>query len=148
MVAISLLFTIPYKSSYQRVETSQIVPVEAQIKPKTTISAPKKVKVAHYLIPTPKALELISYVSRETGYSVELLSKIAKAESHYDLSATHLNKNGSIDYSLWQINSQHIPLATSMGLDIKDPKDNSDFAIYLMKKNGLSDWCYSKKNWI
>ncbi len=66
----------------------------------------------------------------------------------YDAKATHKNKNGSTDHGYFQINSQHIPEAKSMGLDIvNNEEDNANFAIHLMKKNGLSDWGYSKHNW-
>ena len=123
------------------------VAVDTQIKPKTAPKTIKKAVVAHYTEPVGKPLELAKKVSEETGVPCETIQKIMWAESHYSVDAKHVNKNGSYDSGLFQINSQHIPLAKSMGIDIFTPEGNADFAIYLIRKNGLRDWGYSKSTW-
>lgn len=107
----------------------------------------KHKKVVYSLPEDTKVLEIVTLVSKETGYSVDLISKIVFAESHYNISARNVNKNKSIDNGLFQINSQHIPLAEKMGINIMEPEGNAQFAIYLIKKNGLLDWGYSKYKW-
>lgn len=129
----------------------QEVPIQAftpQVHNKTVIAKKvvkhKNIKYSH---PEGKVLEIAELVSRETGYSVEIISKIMFAESNYDINARHVNKNKSVDSGLFQINSQHIPLAKKMGIDIMTPEGNAKFAIYLIQKNGLRDWGYSKSKW-
>jgi hypothetical protein len=107
----------------------------------------KHKKVSYSLPKDIKVLGIAERVASETNYPIELISKIMFAESHYDINAKHINKNGSIDSGLFQINSQHIPLAKKMGIDIMTPDGNAEFAIYLIKKNGLRDWGYSKYKW-
>ena len=123
------------------------VAVEVVKTPKIALKTIKKVRVAQYTKPQGLPLELAIKVSQETGIDQELIHKIMWAESQYKLDAKGINKNGSVDSGLFQINSQHIPLAKSMGIDIFTPEGNAEFAIYLIKKNGLRDWGYSKSTW-
>lgn len=106
----------------------------------------KHIKIK-YNLPTGKVLEIAESVAKETGYSVDIISKIMFAESQYTVDAKHINKNKSVDSGLFQINSQHIPLAKSMGIDIMTPEGNAKFAIYLLKTQGLKPWGYSKQTW-
>ena len=144
-----VLFLFPsYHENYTKVK-------QPNIPTKTIVTVSKKTVKIHknssksFKTPPGEALDLITYVSHETGYSVVLLSKIAKAESGYVLTATHLNKNKSIDYGLFQINSCHLKESQKMGLDIANkPKDNAIFTVYLIKKYGLSPWIYSQNKWL
>lgn len=123
------------------------MPVEGVIKPKTVLKAQLKHKKVVYTPPTGLALKMALIIEKETGIPNEIISKIMFAESRYDPKAKHINKNKSYDSGLMQINSQHIPLAKKMGIDIFTPEGNTQFAIYLIKKNGLRDWGYSKSTW-
>lgn len=51
------------------------------------------------------------------------------------------------EIGLFQIHPLHKQKAKSMNLDIYDPNDNMEFALYLYKKNGLKDWEASKHCW-
>ncbi len=128
----------------QPVRTEPKVEVQKETKKVTKV---KHYKQKKYVPPTGKALAIAEKISKETNYPVDTISRIMFAESQYDSKAKHTNKNGSKDYGLMQINSQHLPLAKKMGIDIFTDEGNADFAIYLIKKNGLRDWGFSKHNW-
>lgn len=138
-----VLINIPSQTIEYRASEVIKPPVVAKIAPKTI----KKHIVVKYTPPQGEMAEIVKYVSEQTGYPSEVIGKIIWAESKYNKNAKNINKNGSTDSGLFQINSQHKPLAEKMGLDITDPDDNVEFAIYLIKKNGLRDWSASKKIW-
>jgi len=48
-----------------------------------------------------------------------LLYAIAEVESRLDPRATNRNRDGSIDYGLMQVNSQHLPRLESQGIDAR-----------------------------
>lgn len=67
-----------------------------------------------------------------------LMAKIAKRESggKAHINNAGLNKNGSVDYGLWQINSVH-------GYDpqkLYDPRFNAKAAVSIYKSQGLKAW--------
>jgi len=77
---------------------------------------------------------------------------IAEAESgwrQYDSEGNVLvgYKDGR-DYGIFQIRDIHIKKAEELGMDIKTPEGNIDYALYLFGENGTRDWNASKKNWI
>lgn len=137
--------------------------------PEKVVNKPTVKPHVHYarevfVMPTGIVLGIAERVSRETGYSVGVISKIMWSESRYDIKAKGENWrtkivadiNGatstvhyikSMDYGLFQINDQHIPEAKSLGIDVFTLNGNADFAIVLMKRNGLVDWGYSKSVW-
>lgn len=134
------------KIEYKAQPTAKVA-VDTHTKPvKAPIKRVKHNKVV-YTKPPELALKMALKIEKETGVPHETITKIMFAESGYNTKAKHINKNGSIDSGLMQINSQHIPLAKKMGIDIFTPEGNADFAIYLIKKNGLRDWGYSKSTW-
>lgn len=140
----SLILSIPpYRATY----VAEKPPEDAHISVKTPPRKVLKRKVVKYAPPTGKVAEIANLVAKETGYDVEIVNKIMFAESHYDINAKHINKNGSVDSGLFQINSIHTPVAQKMGIDIHTPEGNAQFAIYLIKRNGLRDWGYSKSTW-
>ena|SRR3990167_5864301 len=124
-------------------ETYYKTPPEAIKAPRTIV----KHKKAIYQAPQGKALEIALYVSQETSQPLDTISQIMWAESGYRENAKHINNNKSVDSGYFQINSQHIPLAKSMGIDIHTPQGNADFAIYLIKQRGLSPWSFSQSKW-
>lgn len=95
----------------------------------------------------PKEIRsIIERISTETGVSYDDIEKVMWCESGYEPLSDHVNRNGSIDKGLMQINSIHKKAGIRMGLDFYDPDDNATFAIYLIKqkiKRGrppLEDW--------
>jgi hypothetical protein len=135
-----------------------ITPVqEAIADPIPIVKSPVVVKVVHkavvkkinikYIAPIGKPLEIATLISTQTGTPVTIISKIMFAESRYESSAKHLNKNGTTDHGLMQINSSHITEAKEMGIDIFTDEGNASFAIHLIKTCGLSPWNSSKYFW-
>lgn len=72
-----------------------------------------------------------------TDYQARVMYAIARAESGLRPEATNVNKNGSIDRGVFQINSIHKSLSNA---DAYDWKKNTDFALKLMKKQGFKPW--------
>ena len=136
----TLLLCIPvYRTEY----TPIIPPPKAPQAPTARV----RVKQVYYTAPTGKALEISNKVAEATGYPQETIAKIMFAESAYNFDAVHKNNNATLDYGLFQINSIHLSKAKKMGLDITQPDDNADFAIYLINQSGLSPWNSSRHNW-
>lgn len=77
----------------------------------------------------------------------ELAQKIIWCESQNNPNARNVNKNGTIDYGLMQVNSVHIPAMEKLGLDIENPEDNLQYGLLLLSKNGLQPWKSSKSCW-
>lgn len=153
LIAISLVLATAMLLAQPRKESvAPIIPLEStQIVKKnvTPIPIPKKIVTlaSLYKEPTGEALEIATYISVKSGAPLDIIKKIMWAESQHYRDAKHVNKNGSYDTGYMQINSQHIALAESMDIDIFTPYGNADFAVYLILKNGLRDWGYSKSTW-
>lgn len=69
-----------------------------------------------------------------------LLRAIAKQESGFNPRATNINKNGSADYGLMQINSGHIPELKRLGVidgkkDLFDPCLNIQIGAWILAKS-------------
>jgi hypothetical protein len=79
-----------------------------------------------------------------------IMEKIAKSESggtHYRKDGTlikNLNKNGTIDFGKFHINSAWEAKAASMGMNIYLPEGNDAFAYWLFENRGTEDWYSSK----
>ena len=68
----------------------------------------------------------------------DLAIKIARLESTFNPNAEHINKGGSIDLGLFQINSYWHPEVTE---DCAlDPKCNIDSAMKIAKARGWKEW--------
>ena len=59
----------------------------------------------------------------------------------------HKNKDGSIDYGYFQINSSHIKHAKSLGFDIFTPEGNVGYALWLYNASSTIPWNSSKSCW-
>ena len=96
---------------------------------------------------------VLSYVSTiEKQYQIapsvlKLLPKIALCESDGSTTATHYNKNGTIDYGYFQINSVHKGAMKEMGLDYYNATDSIVYALHLASTEGVDPWYSSKKCW-
>ena len=121
--------------------------VETQIKLPEAPRTIKKHQVNKYVSPTGKVLKIAEKVSKETNVPCETISKIMYFESSYNSTLIHRNKNRTYDSGLFQINSIWKPVYSKMGLDMRIPEENAEFAIYLIKRNGLKDWNASKSKW-
>ena len=59
----------------------------------------------------------------------------------------HVNKDGSYDMGLFQINSTWNKTATKLGYDLTNDKDNQSFAEWLYENIGTSPWSSSSTCW-
>jgi len=77
-----------------------------------------------------------------------LALSVARCESGLKADARHVNTNGTVDVSIFQINSIHNGTMKEMGLVPTDVRHNIKFARYLYDKSGgtFNDWvCYTRK---
>lgn len=81
------------------------------------------------------------------GFDPLIALKIAECESSFNPKAFNINKNGTVDKSIFQINSIHQEEAKLNGFDITTPTGNISMAILLMQKNKYRDWYASKSCW-
>ena len=91
---------------------------------------------------TPATLE---DVVRDAGLPVVFVD-IARCESGSDPTAVHLNRNGSRDHGLWQINDRWWrPLFET--LNPYDPVENAAMAALVYAEQGLDAWEPSRPCW-
>jgi hypothetical protein len=88
-----------------------------------------------------------------TDPSYPVLERILQCESdgqHYATTGQVLikiNKNGTYDTGLYQINSIWGQQATALGYDLTRKEDNKAFALWLYKNKGTEAWFASKQCW-
>lgn len=78
--------------------------------------------------------------------------KVAQAESSFNSTASNMNKNGTKDHGLFQINDVNIPkLKTAKVIsspeDLYDPATNVKAAAFLYNQKGFQPWNSSKSKW-
>lgn len=78
------------------------------------------------------------------GFDPVTIFALITCESNFEPSAVHVNKNGTKDFSIFQINSTHIPEARLHNLDITNPIDNIKFGFVLLEQDGFTPWNASK----
>jgi soluble lytic murein transglycosylase-like protein len=76
------------------------------------------------------ASDCFDLAGRDYKIDPDLLRAIAWNESRFNMSAIGTNKDGSIDMSLMQINSQHIPKLAAMGITRKTLMSDACMNIY------------------
>ena len=78
-----------------------------------------------------------------------VMREIARCESQFvaDAENTTLNKDGSTDGGVFQLNSIHDAELERLGFDKWEPEDNIAFARILYERNGLRDWRGSRHCW-
>jgi hypothetical protein len=95
--------------------------------------------------PMPSSSQISLLIEKAFPEDPETMLAIAKAESRLNPNATNINKNGSKDCGLFQINSVH-------GYDcewLKDPKNNIKAAREVYEKQGLVAWvAYTSERYI
>ena len=95
-------------------------------------------------------LGYIKEVAKEDNLKPDIsavLPKIAMCESSDKPNAIHYNFNGTVDRSIFQINSVHRIEALAMGLNIAKWQDNIKYAVYLASTSGLKPWQDSAHCW-
>lgn len=100
----------------------------------------------------PEQLEVINLIEQEFGENHELLTKVARCESHWyqhkpDGSLLY-NWEGSSAVGVFQImESIHREKALGLGYDVRTIEGNIGFAKYLFEKDGIGHWNASKDCW-
>ena len=113
----------------------------------------KEVKVItpeypQYNIPLSPELQKYTYKQcNKRGISYSMVLSIMWAESKMDITARNYNSNGSVDYSLFQLNSATVDeLASEIGITKFNPNDvhmNIDIGVYylsIMRDNFSKDF--------
>lgn len=81
--------------------------------------------------PTPQVLNLIYRVALKHNLDAQNFVSIAYIESKFDPNAIRVNKNQTIDYGMFQINSVHWT-TTCLGLDIFQLQGNAECAARIL----------------
>lgn len=89
------------------------------------------------------------FLEKAATYNVDPLvaAAVIKCESGGNPKAIHINKNGSIDRGLGQVNSTWDALAAARGDDLMTVEGNLDFTFYLMSQHGFTDYRASAECW-
>jgi len=88
---------------------------------------------------------IIRYVAKQETVDPELAVRVAKCESALSPTAKNVNKDGSIDRGLFQINDKYHPEVCDN--DAYDIVLSTRFFCKAVKENHLSWWDASKKCW-
>lgn len=89
--------------------------------------------------PTPENFDVITKIKNIWGKDANIGLAIASCESHLNKNAYHINNDGTIDFSVFQINTVHTA--------ILDPQENIKYAYNLYLQQGTTPWNSSKKCW-
>lgn len=95
--------------------------------------------------------EIVKIVEAST--TMPILDKIMKCESTASQVGkdgqvvVHVNKDGSYDTGIMQINSIWNKTATSMGYDLSKETDNKAFGVWLFLNKGTGPWSSSSACW-
>ncbi len=82
--------------------------------------------------PSPKTLKLIYRVAKKHGIDAQHLIRIAAVESNFREDARRVNKNNTIDYGMFQINSIHWT-TTCEEFDVMTLEGNANCAAKIVK---------------
>lgn len=100
----------------------------------------------------PTYQEMIEVIAKKNNVNPELAVAISRCESEL----RQFNKDGSLlrgrqnpdDVGLFQINEYyHLSDSKKLGFDVHTPKGNIDYAMYIIKRDGIRHWTYSKPCW-
>ena len=145
LIGISWTFVYDHRADIETVKKIRIevniaeasgVPVKAVAYQAIEHSAPQKAIESE--TPMPSSSQLALLIKKTFPEDPETMLAIAKSESgqNLDPNATNINKNGSKDCGLFQINSVH-------GYDcewLKNPANNMKAAREVYEKQGLTAW--------
>lgn len=83
------------------------------------------------------------YLKYQPSVAESMILTIISCESSNNAQARHYNKNKTIDYSYFQINSIWKIFFKKKGWDIANPEQNLEAGFYLLKTRGIQDWRFS-----
>ena len=90
----------------------------------------------------------ISAYARQYSVNEKKVRAIIQCESGFNQNAKNVNKNGTIDYSIWQINDYYWgEFFLEKGYDITKPEDNLKAGFLLYSLYGDKPWIWSKPCW-
>lgn len=89
--------------------------------------------------------ETMRYVAQQEMVDPELCIRVARCESNLNPAARNMNKEGSVDRGLFQINNKYHPEVTDAQAD--DVIFATQFFCRAYKNKNLSWWSASKKGW-
>jgi hypothetical protein len=75
------------------------------------------------------------------------LEAIIKCESRGNPNAVNLNRNGTRDWGVFQVNDVHRKRMSEMGLNIENPDHSYQFGLLLYKEQGVAPWFSSRHCW-
>jgi hypothetical protein len=102
---------------------------------------------------TTKIPELIYKKSKEQGVDANLTQAIAFCEStnrqfNADTGTVLRGKQNPSDVGLFQINERyHLKKSLELGFDIYTVEGNIDYALWLIKTQGVQPWKWSQPCW-
>lgn len=110
--------------------------------------AQKMVLKGQNFVPPPSDLKpLIDKAAIKHGVDKYLMKAISYCESDYRAKAKNVNKNGTSDSGVAQLNDIHLPELKKLGLDRNNPAHAYEFMAILMKRNGTRDYKASQICW-
>jgi hypothetical protein len=93
----------------------------------------------------PTIEEVIKKIAKEELVDPDLAIKVAECESKLDSKAIHINKDGSMDRGLYQINSKYHPEVSDE--QAFNPEYATRFFCKAFKEGHLSWWNATKECW-
>lgn len=94
--------------------------------------------------------EVIKIEDRSLPRALEVICRAESGMNHKDKKGNvikNINKNGTWDLGICQLNSIHFNRMASMGLNPYVEEDNKRFAKILFFEKGVSPWSASKSKW-
>lgn len=85
--------------------------------------------------------------AKEANLPPERFLALLWCESALKPNALNINKSGSRDVGIAQINDLHLPTLKQMGLSRLNPIDSINYAIYLIQMDGWRHYKASKSCW-
>lgn len=92
--------------------------------------------------------EQLKRVLKSVGFakrSINTMLCIAEKESNFDQMAVHKNRNKTVDYGLFQINSIHLELCNVTTDELFNIQDNAKCALKVYKKQKFKAWYAYRK---
>lgn len=123
-------------------------PVEIYFNPPVEVKKRKPEVKLVIVDKTPKLDKLTpieKYICDKFGvYDCKMALAVARAESGMNPEAWNINKNGTIDVGIFQINSIHFNQPGCSLREVVDPKKNVDCAYSIWKRQGWHPWTAAK----
>ena len=89
--------------------------------------------------------DTVKYIREVFGNEADNAIKIAQAESGLNPNAIHINKGGSVDRGIFQINSVHLDRVNGNAEALFDPKTNIKVAYEIFSEQGWCPWTTARK---